>query len=263
MAAASPVTTDEPPVVLGLMAHPVRWRLLRELGRSDRTVRELTELLGERQSLVSYHLKELRAAGVVASRRSAADGRDTYNAVDLDRCGELLGTSATALHPGLHLVPGPTPGAALPSSSEPRGRRRRPSVLFLCTGNSSRSQIAEALTRSMSGGAVDAASAGSHPKPLHPGAVRVMADRGVDITDARPTHLDRYARRRFDVVVTLCDKVREVCPEMPGAPTTAHWSVADPAVEAGPVDADHPAFDRTAAELERRIRYLLPTIAER
>src|SRR5215212_6532064 len=119
-----------PPRFLRLAGHPLRWRLLRELARSDRRVGELCELADRRQSLVSYHLRQLRDGGLVSMRRSAADGRDTYYALDLPRCGELLSSAGVQLHPGL--APRPRPGAPAPE--------RR--VLFLCTGNSARSQIA-------------------------------------------------------------------------------------------------------------------------
>src|ERR671937_2579043 len=88
-----------PPPFLRLAGHPLRWRLLSELARSDRRVGELCGLAGRRQSLVSYHLRQLRDGGLVSTRRSAADARDTYYAVDLTRCGELLRSTGTALHP--------------------------------------------------------------------------------------------------------------------------------------------------------------------
>src|SRR6478672_9173124 len=96
--------------VLQLLADPQRWRVLTELADSDRRVGELTERLGKPQNLVSYHLRELRSAGLVSARRSAADGRDTYYRVDLDRCADLLIDAAAALHPAvrLELVP-PSP----------------------------------------------------------------------------------------------------------------------------------------------------------
>ena len=141
-------------------------------------------------------------------RRSAADGRDSYYVLDLARCGELLSGAGASLHP------------ALAPTAPPRRRRRRAGlvrVLFLCTGNSARSQIAEALLEQLAGGAVGAASAGSNPKPLHPNAVRGDAPRGIDIAAHRSKHLDEFAGHRFDAVITLCDRVREVCPEFPGA----------------------------------------------
>src|ERR687886_2101591 len=92
---------SSPPRFLRLAGHPLRWRLLSELARSDRRVGELCELAGRRQSLVSYHLRQLREAGLVSMRRSAADGRDTYYVLDLAGCGDLLSSAGTALHPGL------------------------------------------------------------------------------------------------------------------------------------------------------------------
>jgi protein-tyrosine-phosphatase len=108
-------------------------------------------------------------------------------------------------------------------------------VLFLCTGNSARSQIAEALVARMTGGGVKAASAGSHPKPLYPNAVQVMRKRGIDISGNRTKHLDEFMTQRFDAVITLCDRVREVCPEFPSHPALVHWSMPDPA-QAGPTN---------------------------
>jgi protein-tyrosine-phosphatase/DNA-binding transcriptional ArsR family regulator len=246
-----------PPAFVRLLAHPVRWRLLYELVRSDCAVRELTELLGERQSLVSYHLGQLRAGGLVRTRRSSADGRDSYYAVDLVGCREQLQAVGGALHPGLTL------SAARPPSRRGKvARRRKPRVLFLCTGNSARSQIAEALLESMSEGAVVAASAGSHPKPLHPNAVRVMRKRGIDISGNRTKHVDAVVAQRFDVVITLCDRVKEVCPEFPSHPEIVHWSIPDPAL-AGPNDrATLPAFEHLATELESRIGFLLRLLEE-
>lgn len=247
------VSETSPPGFLRLAGHPLRWRVLSELARSDRQVRELTEALGKPQSLVSYHLGQLRAGRLVSMRRSSADGRDAYYSLDLARCRELLAATGGALHPGLALVPPPGDGDAA-------GRRVR--VLFLCTGNSARSQMAEALLHDLAGGEVEAASAGSHPKPLHPSAVRVMRERGIDPSGRRSKHLSRFARRRFDYVITLCDQVREVCPEFPGNPERIHWSIADPALE-GDTEESYPAFQRAAAEIETRVRFLLDVIRQR
>jgi protein-tyrosine-phosphatase/DNA-binding transcriptional ArsR family regulator len=241
---------QQPPALFRLAADPVRWALLRELADSDRRVRELTGALRVPQNLVSYHLGRLRTTGMVSARRSAADGRDAYYRLDLDRCRELLVDAGVALHPALAGAP--------PRAAQPAVRRRR--VLFLCTGNSARSQMAEALAEARSGTTLDAFSAGSRPKPLHPSAVRVMAARGIDISAHASKHLDAFRTQRFDDVVSLCDRVREVCPEFPGRPHTVHWSIPDPAAEpVDPVDPDA-AFERTAQELETRIRFLLHQI---
>ncbi|MFG1694223.1 ArsR family transcriptional regulator [Nonomuraea sp. NPDC049309] len=243
--------TPPPPDFLRLTGHPVRWRLLSELARGDRQVRELTALVGQTQSLTSYHLGQLRAGGLVTMRRSSADKRDTYYSLDLAACRDLLVRAGAALHPGLRLIPAAPPPPPDGPAAPPPVR-----VLFLCTGNSSRSQMAEAILRHLGGPRVEVASAGSAPKPLHPDAVRVMHERGLDMTGHRPKHLDELADRRFDRVITLCDRVREVCPEFPGAPEVTHWSLPDPAAE-----GEYAAFVRTADELTTRIRFLLHTVA--
>jgi protein-tyrosine-phosphatase/DNA-binding transcriptional ArsR family regulator len=234
-----------PPDVLQLLAEPIRWDLLTELGRSDRRVGELCELVGKPQSLVSYHLRELRDAGLVTSRRSAADGRDTYYRGDIRRCADLLQATGTALHPAVRFGP---VDAGPPAR---RGPKRR--VLFLCTGNSARSQMAEALLQHHTDGRVLARSAGSQPKPLHEHAVRVMAERGIDSAGRQSKHLDRFVGDQFDRVITLCDKVREVCPDFEGQPIAAHWSMADPSTEPG----GYRAFVRAADEIEERVDLLV------
>jgi protein-tyrosine-phosphatase/DNA-binding transcriptional ArsR family regulator len=229
-----------PPSFLRLAGHPVRWRLLNELAHSDRRVRELSALVGRRQSLVSYHLRCLRTERLVTMRRSSADGRDAYYRLDLSRCGELLNAVGTELHPGL--------GSATGGGGRTRGPR--PRVLFLCTGNSARSQMAEAFAADL--GAVDAYSAGSHPKPIHPEAVRVMRERGIDLSGRRSKHLSEFVGQPFDYIISLCDRLREVCPEFPGHPDLIHWSIADPSR-----DGD---FARAAAELAARIPFLIARI---
>ncbi|HEY6531307.1 MAG TPA: ArsR family transcriptional regulator [Acidimicrobiales bacterium] len=255
--APAPLVEDAPPAFLRLVGHPIRWRLLKELAHSDRAVRELTMLVDEKQSLVSYHLRELRSAELVRAHRSSADGRDSYYSIDFEACGELLQASGTALHPGLRFAP----DHRAPRIGSDRVTRR-PRVLFLCTGNGSRSQIAEALLESLSAGEVDVVSAGSHPKPVHPNAVRVLAERGIDISERSSKHLDQFTRRRFDHVITLCDRVREVCPEFPGRPDTVHWSIPDPGLEGDTDEASYPAFERTASELATRVRFLLCSIQQ-
>ncbi|MEV6325627.1 ArsR family transcriptional regulator [Nocardia sp. NPDC051787] len=246
-------TTDRGPVplLMRMAAHPLRWALLAELAVSDRRVRELVAAVDEPQNLVSYHLGLLRSAGLVESRRSSSDGRDSYYHLNLTRCAAAFGDAATALHPAL------SPMAANPA------RSGGTSVLFLCTGNSARSPMAEALLHQRGGRRIKVASAGSHPKQfLHPNAVRVMrADFGIDLGNRRPKPLTAVADRRFAYVVTLCDKIRELEPSR-GTTATMHWSLPDPATIADTDRATYPEFHRIAAELDTRIQFLLPVLAK-
>lgn len=245
-------TTDRVPVplLMRMASHPLRWSLLTELACSDRRVRELVVAVDAPQNLVSYHLGLLRAAGLVVARRSSFDGRDTYYHLDLVQCAAAFGDAATALHPALAptAIAGRTPGS---------------SVLFLCTGNSARSPMAEALLRHRGHGRLRVASAGSDPKPrLHPNAVRVMSeDYGIDLGHRRPKPLTAIARRRFDYVITLCDKVREF-PRDDHSATAMHWSLPDPSAAADNNRASYRQFRRVATELNTRIEFLLPVLAQ-
>jgi protein-tyrosine-phosphatase len=123
--------------------------------------------------------------------------------------------------------------------------------------------MAEALAGALSGGAIKAWSAGSHPKPVHPNAIRAMQETfGLDIGHRSPRHLDEFAGQRFDWVISLCDRVREICPEFPGHPEAVHWSIANPAT-GDDDEATYPLFRQTAAELATRIEFLLAAIADR
>jgi protein-tyrosine-phosphatase/DNA-binding transcriptional ArsR family regulator len=245
-----------PPAFIRLAAHPLRWRLLTELADSDYRVRELATRIHQPQNLVSYHLRLLRDGGLVTARRSSFDGRDSYYHLDLDRCADALAASGAALHPALHRGAAPQITPAEEQQFAPKA------VLFVCTGNSARSPIAEALLRHHTAGRVTVASAGSRPKRhLHPNALRVLRDAyGIGIAGQRPQHLDTLSGRRFDHVITLCDRAREACPEFPHRPRRAHWSIPDPAPADDTDSASYPAFERTAAAIDRRIRHLLPAL---
>ncbi len=243
------------PVFVRLAAHTLRWRLLTELAAGDLRVRELMTLVGAPQNLVSYHLRLLRDGGLVTATRSSRDGRDSYYRLNLDHCAQALAGAGAALHPALRGVPEPP---------APPPRWPRLSVLFACTGNSARSPIAEALLRHHTAGRVTVTSAGSRPAArVHPHAVRVLREQyGIDIADRRPRHLDTLRGRRFDYVITLCDKVREACPEFGDHTRGIHWSTPDPAA-AGRSEQDvHAALGRAAADIDTRVRYLLPVLAQ-
>ena len=245
-----------PPPFVRLAAHPLRWQLLGELATSDLRVRELVASVGQPQNLVSYHLRLLREAELVTKRRSSFDARDSYYHLDLGRCADLLAGTAAALHPALR---SDRSGSPAPQPGGPQRLR----VLFACTGNSARSPIAEALLRHRAGGAIDVISAGSHPrKQIHPSVVRVLDDDyGIDITRQGTRHLDSTTGRRFDYVISLCDKVREVCPEFPDHPRHVHWSIPDPAPHGTSSRAAEAAVRRTARDIDARIGHLLPVLA--
>ena len=106
-------------------------------------------------------------------------------------------------------------------------------VLFVCTHNSARSQMAEGFLRHLSGGAIEAASAGTEPGALHPLAVEVMAEVGVDISAQQAKSVDGFVQQRFDYVITVCDDAKEACPFFPNAANRLHWSFPDPSQIAG------------------------------
>jgi protein-tyrosine-phosphatase/DNA-binding transcriptional ArsR family regulator len=244
------------PAFVRLAGHPLRWRLLTELAYSDLRVRELVALVDQPQNLVSYHLRLLRDAGLVTATRSSFDARDSYYHLDLDHCARALAATGTALHPALSL------DSTTPAGTAQSRRLSHLRLLFVCTGNSARSPIAEALLRHRTAGQVATVSAGSHPKPrLHPHTVRVLREHfGIDIAGQRTRHLHALADRRFDYVITLCDKAREVCPDLRGDPRRLHWSIPDPAAAGTNAQASYPAFTRTAAHIDTRVRHLLPLL---
>ena len=247
-------TIIQPLGLLKLLAHDIRWRILVLLARSDYCVQDITRLVAEPQNLVSYHLRRLRGQGIVNERRSTADSRDIYYSLDLGALQTLYFATAEALHPALNVSEVTYPREI------PADKRVR--VLFLCTENSARSQMAEALLRHLSKGTVEAYSAGSHPSTVHPDAVRAMAAIGIDISQQSAKHFDEFRGQIFDRVVTVCDRVLEVCPTFPGDPERIHWSFADPARVEGLGEERYRAFEQTALQLTSRIRFLL-TLIER
>jgi arsenate reductase (thioredoxin) len=110
---------------------------------------------------------------------------------------------------------------------------RKQQVLILCTHNSARSQMAEALLNSIAGGRIEAYSAGSTPGRVNPFAIEAMSEIGIDITTARSKHLNEFLDGGIDVVITVCDDANESCPVFPGNPRRIHWSFPDPSAATG------------------------------
>jgi arsenate reductase (thioredoxin) len=133
-------------------------------------------------------------------------------------------------------------------------------VLFLCTHNSARSQMAEGILRHLAGDRFEVESAGTEPSRIHPLAVRAMAARGIDLSGQTSKPMDRLAGKSFDYVITVCDRASESCPVFPGAPQRIHWSIPDPAAVEGDETARAAAFDAAGQELATRIRHLLALV---
>lgn len=239
----------QPPDFIRLLANDLRWGLLKALMPGDLQVNELVALLQQPMNLVSYHLRKMRDDALVTTRRSEADGRDVYYSLDLNRLRQMYLEAGRALHPAI----GPRP------TTTDFSRLAYLRVLFVCTHNSARSQIAEGLLRHLTHGSLDVLSAGSHPTAVHPDAIRAMGRIGIDIREQRSRALSDVAGQSFDYVITVCDKAREVCPTFPGARTALHWGFPDPvAIEDA---AERRAlFDRTAQQLQSRIEYFLSAL---
>ena len=135
-------------------------------------------------------------------------------------------------------------------------------MLFLCTHNSARSQMAEGLLRALSGGRLAAHSAGTEATAVRPLAIRVMAELGIDLSGQTSKTLTRYLGEPFDAVITVCDDANEACPVFPGARARRHWSLPDPSQATGSEAEQLAVYRRVRDELRRRIATeLLPWVA--
>ncbi len=132
-------------------------------------------------------------------------------------------------------------------------------VLFLCTGNSARSQMAEGLLRSLAGDLMDVASAGTDPCYVHPMAIRAMRERGIDISQHRSKHLSEFLPYPVDYVITVCNQAAERCPLFPGRATRIHWDIPDPATAAIAESLRMAAFRKVLHALENHILAWLDT----
>jgi arsenate reductase len=127
-------------------------------------------------------------------------------------------------------------------------------VLFVCTGNSARSVMAEALLRQHGGDAFEVYSAGTEPKGINPLTVRVLSEAGMDASWARSKSVDEYLGQTFDYVITVCDQARQSCPVFPGVHESLHWGYEDPAVAEGTEEERLAVFRRVFIQLGERIR---------
>ncbi len=241
----------QPPGVFKLLGHEIRWNIVTLLAHSDYCGQELVRLLRQPQNLLSYHLQLLHTQDIITERRSSADERSIYYSLNLATLRALYFDSADALHPALHMQQKELQELDL---HMPRKQAR---VLFLCTHNSARSQMAEGIMRHLSKGSVEVCSAGSTPTTMHPLAMQVLAAMGIDIGQQHAKHMDEFRGQSFDYIVTVCDRIHESCPTFPGDPEQIHWSFLDPAAVEGSEQERYRAFEQVALQLVTRIRYLL------
>jgi arsenate reductase (thioredoxin) len=132
------------------------------------------------------------------------------------------------------------------------------SVLFVCTGNSARSQMAEALLRAMGEGAFETFSAGTQPRGVNPLTIRVLAEVGLDISAATSKAVEGFLGQPFDYAVTVCDRAREACPVFPGARRSWHWDLDDPAEATGTDEERLQAFRETRDLITAQVRAFIP-----
>ena len=137
------------------------------------------------------------------------------------------------------------------AAAEVSGRLR---VLFLCTHNSARSQMAEGLLRHLAGDRFEVASAGTEATSVRPEAIEAMAELGVDISGQSSKTLERYLEEPFDQVVTVCDDANEACPVFPGAKSRLHWSFRDPSRVEGSEEERLEVYRKVRDEIQGRIR---------
>ncbi|MEQ8671771.1 MAG: metalloregulator ArsR/SmtB family transcription factor [Aggregatilineales bacterium] len=233
--------------VLKLLAHDIRWQLLTLLAESDLTVQELADAVAQPMNTVSYHLKLLRDNRLVSTRQSDADGRDVYYGMNISEVGIQYRLLGELLHPGM---------ISAETVLKPEVPPFR--VLFLCTHNSARSQMAEGFLRKLiveQNVQAEVFSAGSEPRGVHPLAIRAMRARDIDISGQSSDLIENFVGESFDYVITVCDHVREVCPTFPGDYTQIHWSIPDPSTIEG-VD-DYEIFLRTSERILSRLHHFL------
>lgn len=133
-------------------------------------------------------------------------------------------------------------------------------ILFVCTGNSARSQMAEAFARHLSGGRIEAASAGTEPRGLNPYAVEVMRERGIDISGHTSKPFSEAVARRMDAVITVCGDAEARCPVLPPEVQRLHWPLPDPARTGGSREEALAVFRASRDEIEARVRDLLASL---
>jgi protein-tyrosine-phosphatase/DNA-binding transcriptional ArsR family regulator len=231
-----------------VLADETRLTILRLLALSDLRAGEIGAQLHAPQNAVSYHLKQFRSLGLLRDHRSSFDARDIYYSVDLERLHALYAAAGDALHPAMKSRNDTE--ECITSSEQPIR------ILFLCTHNSARSQLAEGITRHLAGDQVEVFSAGNQPTEVHPLTLVMLEEWGIDTSQHRSKSMNTFLDQQFDYIITVCDRVRDGCPTFPGDAQEIHWSLPDP-TKIEDAEEQLRAFYAVRRELNTRIRYLL------
>jgi arsenate reductase len=231
------------------------WRTLVRRGPAGIAAGRIADHLGLQPSTLSFHLKEMTAAGLLVRR---PEGRTVIYSADFASFDRLLGFLTEDCCDGNPCLRSSSPVLAHPSTQSETAMKDCYHVLFLCTGNSARSIMAEALLNGTGGGRFRAWSAGSHPKPEpHPLALAMVRENRLPAEGLRSKSWDEFATPGapvMDFVFTVCDNAaNEACPVWPGQPMTAHWGVRDPAAVEGDEATRRRAFLVAYNELRNRI----------
>ena len=206
---------------------------LRRLGLAPEDAGRLARLCLERGAI------DLDLAPLLADQRHAIERQRG----DLDRLeGELLDLESTIA------AAGRAPRKERPVAADPIR------VLFVCTHNSARSQIAEALLKRYGGDDFEVFSAGTEVSRVNPHAIRVLGEAGIDWSGARSKSIVEFLDQTFDYVITVCDRARATCPVFPGSSNTLHWGLDDPSEVEGSDEERLEAFRRTETEVSARLR---------
>lgn len=251
---------------LTALGHPGRLAVFRLLARrAPHGVRpsEIAEVLGLKPNTLSVHVTSLTRAGILSTWR---EGRSVYYGIDLTRVGALVDFLVNDCCRGRPELCEPLAARSLQRMAAARAGDMH-NVLFVCSGNSARSQFAEAILNGGGGGRFRAWSAGTKPnKRLNPEAMAVLAAHGHDVRGLKPKPIgtfDRAGAPVMDFVITVCDQAaNEDCPPLPGLPVTAHWGILRPsAVEGGERPAAFAAaYDAIKARLRRFVALPIETL---
>lgn len=242
--------------ILKALADESRLRILVCLDRSPLCLCQLTEILGLATSTMSRHMQVLVQAGLV---RTWTEGRWRYYTLDRRQMSSAAGEMAECALNHVRSSSAATQDLArkelvMKSAPAPCSEVGRPRVLFLCTGNSCRSQMAEALLRKYAGDHFEAFSAGLDPRPIHPMTLEVMAEIGLNLAGHRPKSvLEFLGKAHFAYLITVCSQAEARCPIFPGVSYRLYWPFNDPAAAEGDEQRRRQAFRSVRDEIDERI----------